>query len=111
MKITTPAQLEIGMALRDAKGLVCEVFESAGKTLIARTMGGTTYAEADDSLFPAEILRSRTMTEIERAKAVDAMRVWLTGLGTLTLSQVDDMAPKFADAALTAAGIEVRENG
>ena len=36
-------------------------------------------------------------------RAAQQMRVWLLGLGSLTLTQVDDLAPKMARAALVAA--------
>ncbi len=37
------------------------------------------------------------------ARAASALRPWLLGLGTLSLGQVDDLAPKFARAAVAAA--------
>lgn len=42
------------------------------------------------------------VTAVERV--VGQMRLWLLGLGSLTLAQVDDLAPKMARAALVAAG-------
>jgi hypothetical protein len=52
---------------------------------------------------PATVLTPATP---EREAAVErvagALRSWLLGLGTLTLSQVNDLAPKFARAAIAA---------
>ena len=40
------------------------------------------------------------MTTIDHQQAaVDSVRMWLLGLGTLTLDEVNDLAPKFVTAA------------
>jgi hypothetical protein len=53
-------ELHAGMVLLDANGFICEVFVGVGRMMIARTLGDTTYADIDASLFPATVLYTRT---------------------------------------------------
>ena len=50
------------------------------------------------------------MTTIDhQQEAVDSIRMWLLGLGSLTLDEVNDLAPKFVTAATPHLRAEIAE--
>ena len=84
--------------LHDGRHCLCG-FDSWGR---ARSATEHILDEYRAVLTPATPERTEQEREAAVERVADALRPWLLGLGTLTLGQVNDLAPEFARAALAA---------
>ena len=74
-------------------------YYGATETVLAVLGGAATVLHDPPAPAPAPSVVPEAAVEA----GAERTRVWLLGLGTLTLAQVDDLAPQIARAALTAA--------